>query len=98
MTDFVEDLVDYQHLVEIEDHRLNVYRQLWELVSYSLSIDKFSLIYTHKEDKLFLDINNTSVRYKIWNEDKKTTLKCVQVSLNHQKLVCNKKDSFINNK
>lgn len=65
MTDFVEDLVDYQHLVEIEDHRLNVYRQLWELVSYSLSIDKFSLIYTHKEDKLFLDINNTSVRYKI---------------------------------
>lgn len=65
MNDFVEDLVDYQHLVEIEEHRLNVYRQLWELVSYSLSIDDFSLIYTNKEEKLILDINNTSVRYKI---------------------------------
>jgi hypothetical protein len=75
MNDFVNDLRDYHNLIQIEEHRLKAYRQVWELVSYSLSIEKFSLIYTHKEDKLVLDISSMFAKYKICSEDKKAIIK-----------------------
>jgi hypothetical protein len=85
MNDFVNDLKDYHNLIQIEEHRLKAYRQIWELVSYSLSIEKFSLIYTNKEEKLVLDISSMFAKYKICSEDKKAILKLSQLNVNHQR-------------